>query len=178
MMKRLLCMLLAVLLLAVFCVSCTPVGGDDGQTGVSNSEQVGGDMQASSAQTIPDSSYIGLWYDDEAKTNELIIYDITDDSVGISTGIYRMFGFSARAVMKDGVLCFGDGVSDYYEGPDGVLGHLTIGDGTVTVTYDSFGALDESGSLDGEFAEYIFTMREDGAEYVREALEMEQRSGQ
>ncbi|MBE6708783.1 MAG: hypothetical protein E7578_06030 [Ruminococcaceae bacterium] len=121
------------------------------------------DEVPSDAFEMPDQSFIGLWATDEYSTNEILIYEITSEGVKFNTGIHREFGFNATAVVVDGGLAFGDGISPGYSGPVGIRGRLVFGDTSITVIYDDFGAFNPAGGVDT----YVFTIKdEDSERYV------------
>lgn len=108
------------------------------------------------ATVIPDESYIGVWSTDENRTDEILIYEITSDAVKFNTGVFKSFGFTAAAIIKDGELAFGDGISPDYSGPKGLMGRLRFGENSVTVIYDSFGTFEY---LEDGPNEYVFTIK-------------------
>lgn len=100
--------------------------------------------------TMPDQSYIGGWQDPGIAS--INIYEITSDSVKFNFIIsYRVERIIATAVVKDGVLVFGDGISPGFYGPENLSGHLIIEDNKVSVIIDEFGktydAIKESGNV-------------------------------
>ena len=88
---------------------------------------------------MPDQSYIGIWYMDDYRTDAILIYEITSDSIKFNTGIFRLFGFTAIAVECEGEFLFGYDNSLY----GGLKGRLKFEENNVTVIYDSFGYFDD-----------------------------------
>ena len=87
---------------------------------------------------IPDQSYVGYWAS-QSTSNDIYIYEITSEYIEFNMTIYRSEGFEAVAIMKDGEIVFGDGISPYYHGPDGTKGRLMFAEGSVTFIFDEFG---------------------------------------
>ena len=114
---------------------------------------------------MPDQSYVGVWYTDENRTDEILIYEITDNSVKFNSGIYRLFGFTATAIESDGEIVFGDGVSPDYSGPDMIRGRLRFENDSVTVIYDNFGNFDY---LDSWSNIYQFANKDDNSDNLVE----------
>ena len=112
---------------------------------------------------IVDERFIGVWSTDELKTNQILIFDITMDYLKFNSGINGYFGFDATAIILDGEIVFGDGVSPYYSGPDGVKGKLKFSDNSITVIYTDFGSLEYSEFYPNE---YTFTIRDENSDEI------------
>ena len=108
-------------------------------------------------------NFIGVWSTDELKTNQILIYEITEVTVKFNTGVNGLFGFDATGMLLDGEFVFGDGISPGYSGPDGVKGKLKFSNNSITVIYDDFGSLDDS---DFYPMEYTFTIKEENSDEI------------
>ncbi|MCI8332604.1 MAG: hypothetical protein HFE78_07245 [Clostridiales bacterium] len=161
-MKKILILMLAVVLFAAGC-----------QKAETESEP---ETTAPSEPTfvMPEQSYIGVWSTEgvAGHTNSIYIYEITTDTIQFATGVRdRHFGFQGTAIVRDGELVFGDGISPVYSGPSMLKGRLTLEDNQVTVIYDSFGDIEANQT---EPDTYHFTMRyEDSAALIEQYKNMQ-----
>lgn len=112
---------------------------------------------------MPDQSFIGVWSTDEFKTDQILIWEITEVSVKFNTGVSGLFGFDATAMVSDGEIVFGDGVSPGYSGPDGVKGKLEFSENSVTVIYDDFGSIEDSEYYPNM---YTFTLKDENSDAI------------
>ena len=104
----------------------------------------------------PDDSFVGVWGDDPLFTDSIFIKQIEDGSVVFHTGIFRMYGFDATAVLKDGRYEFGEGISPgKWTGPEGVRGNIEFKEGKIVVNYDSHGVFEDYGSLMHQYLFYV-----------------------
>ena len=111
----------------------------------------------------PDQKFIGVWSTDEYKTDQILIYDLTEVSVKFNTGISGLFGFDATAMLMKGEFVFGDGISPGYSGPDGVRGKLRFSENSITVIYDDFGSIEYA---EGYPNEYTFTIKDENSDAI------------
>ena len=112
---------------------------------------------------MPDQSFIGVWATDESKTDEILIYEITENSVKFNTGVYRYFGFTATGILSDGEIVFGDGISSDYHGPYGIKGRLLFSENSITVIYDDFGDIDYPENWPNS---YTFTVKDENSNAI------------
>ncbi|MCI8590519.1 MAG: hypothetical protein HFE77_07420 [Clostridiales bacterium] len=134
-MKKILLLLLSLVLL-ISAVSCQKAGNE------SESETI---VTTEPDFVMPEQSYIGIWYtkSEGVPGNPIFIYEITEDTVRFDTGIRdRHFGLQGTAIVRDGALVFGDGISPDYSGPSQLKGRLEFADNHVTVIYESFGDIE------------------------------------
>lgn len=112
---------------------------------------------------IPDQRFIGVWSTDVLKTNQILIYEITEGYVKVNTGVSGLFGVDVTAMLLDGEYVFGDGISPGYDGPEGIRGRIKFTDDSITVTYDSFGTLADSEYYSDR---YTFTFRDENSDAI------------
>ena len=109
---------------------------------------------------IPNEGSIGVWSTDVLKTNQILIYEITEGYVKVNTGVSGLFGVDVTAMLLDGEYVFGDGVSPGYDGPEGIKGRIKFSQDSITVTYDSFGSLEDSEYYSDR---YTFTIKDENS---------------
>lgn len=154
-------------MIAVLIMLCSCAGAPGGNPGddpvVSTAAASRGTEGTDDGNVNPYEKYIGVWSTDEDKTNQILIWEITEATVKFNGGVSGFFGFDATAMSLDGEFVFGDGISPAYSGPDGVKGRLSFSDDCITVIYESFGTLENP-----EFypTEYKFTIREANSEEI------------
>ena len=123
--------------------------------------------------SMPEQSYIGVWQMDTeiVPANSIYIYEITADTVKFGTGVRDWhFGFEGTAVVRDGALMFGDGISPDYMGPSKVKGRLEFSDNHITVIYDSFGDIEANQQ---EPNNYQFTVKHEESADILERMKNE-----
>ena len=156
-MKKFLAGILAVAILALS--SCS----DDAEKAKGNAPSESVSDNAGEEFSMPDQSFVGVWSTDEAKSNQIVIWEITEYSVKFNTGVQGLFGMDATGVISGGEIIFGDGISPGYSGPDGVKGKLKFIDGSVTVIYEDFGSLQDSEYYDKI---YTFALRDENSDEI------------
>lgn len=171
-MKSKIIMLVISFALIICCVSCARVeSGEIAESG--ESMPTASDSQSThdsdgyepvtavpqSASKMPDQSFLGVWYTDEYKTDDILIYEITANSVKFNTGAFKLFGFDATATETDGKLLFGYDNSIY----GGLKGRLEFEENCVTVIYDDFGNFEDYNSINNV---YKFTIKDSNSDYL------------
>lgn len=136
----------------------------DETTSVESSEATTAES-TENAIKMPDRSFIGVWSTDEFKANQILIWEITEDSVKFNAGVSGLFGFDAFGVILNGEIAFGDGISPYYSGPDGVKGRLEFSDSGITVIYDDFGSVPDAEYYPNR---YTFTIKDENSDDIIE----------
>lgn len=91
-----------------------------------------------SVLAAPDQSYIGIWYTDQDKSDDLNISEITADAVKFEMGVFRTASISATAKIENNEIKFGPDISPDYSGPS-LSGTLEFHKDSVSV------AITESG---------------------------------
>lgn len=100
---------------------------------------------------MPNENHIGSW---SAEGNNVVIREVTAETVKFSAGLLRLFGFEGTATLVDGVWKFTEDTA-YYSEEDKIKGRLEFTEDTVTIVYESDGRFDY---LYGERSE-SFTVR-------------------
>ena len=166
-MKRILIGILLIALTALYSCASTTVVVDPQKDGITTSPYSKSDeMTIPGTDKVPgivDERFIGVWSTDELKTNQILIFDITEDSLKFNSGINSFFGFDATAIIADGEIVFGDGISPEYSGPDGVKGKLKFSNNSITVIYTDFGSLEYSEYYPNE---YTFTIKDENSDEI------------
>lgn len=128
-----------------------------------NSSEITSVNSAEDVFKMPDQSFIGVWSTDELKTDQILIWEITEVSVKFNTGVSGLFGFDATAMVLDGEIVFGDGISPSYSGPEGLKGKLEFSENGVTVIYDDFGSIEDSEYYPSR---YTFTIKDENSDAI------------
>lgn len=165
-MKKILIGILLVTFTMLYSCARTTVksnSGDSQKVDITTSSYAVSDDSSGDVPGIADKSFIGVWSTDELMTNQILIYEITENSLRFNSGVNSLFGFDATAVILDGEIVFGDGISPDYSGPDGVKGKLEFSDNSITVTYTDFGSLEYSEYYPNT---YTFTIKDKNSDII------------
>lgn len=86
-----------------------------------------------SISITPNESYVGAWHTDKYKLDDLMIYEISNNTIVFEMGIFRITSLYAASNIENGKVRFGENISLNYSGPT-LNGTLEFYDGSVSVT--------------------------------------------
>lgn len=110
----------------------TPPSSENNGGNLISTEDIGSSMPAPS---YPDQSYVGTWYTDEDKLDDLRISEINTDTIKFEMGIFRLMGMSATAKLVNNQVKFGEDISPDYDGPT-MSGTLEFNENSISVIID------------------------------------------